>query len=438
MSNYINVFLALMAVIGVIGIATGSYIVLFMATLIVLAILFLRTWNKHIFDKLTINRYFKHNKVAAGQEIDYIIEIENRKFFPVIAMKMISTISTELDFLSGQTILKTKINKRFRDVFSLRWYEKIKRTYKIVPRRRGLKGIFSANLEYYDPFGFYKKFHQDGGRVRLYVHPRVLPVTIPKRDNMLFGTRVHRGWIFEDRLNKVGVRPYRSTDSFREINWKASAKSLELQSNIYKPSLDREVYIFHGLDIEKKWWLEETSNIMELSLICAASIAEMYFRKNYRIAFYSTLNAREESRTEYTSIELSPNGLQRDILLKMMALLNNNSNVSLARILEVELQKISRGSNIVIINESVNDEFRKTINRLKNSYQISVITIVSRKKNENKSGVKYENNENEYENKVDYKGNFNNKDMSLSINGVKQYFMKEEDWDEIEKVKLSG
>ncbi|MFP4017017.1 MAG: DUF58 domain-containing protein [Halanaerobiales bacterium] len=425
MSNYINGFLVLMAVIGIVGIATGSYIVLFMATLIILTILFLRSWNKHIFDKLTVKRYFRQEKIEVGQEIDYIVEIENRKFLPVIAMRLVSTLSTELDFLSGQTILNTTLNKRFRDVFSLRWYEKIKRTYKVLPRRRGLKGVFSANLEYFDPFGFFKNTHEEGGRVRLYVHPRILPVVVPRRDNMLFGTNVHRGWIYEDRLNKVGVRPYRSTDSFREINWKASAKSLDLQSNIYKPSLDREVYIFHGLENEKKWWLEETSNIMELSLICAASISEMYFRRNYRIGFYSTLNAQEESLAEYTSVDLSQNDLQRDLLLKLLALLNNNSSVSLDRILDREVQNITRGSNIVIINESFNDELRKTIDRLKNSYQISVVTLVSQK-------IFERNKEEEYEGRYTYE------DLGLRIKGVNQYFLEEEDWNEIEKIKLSS
>ncbi len=400
----------MMLILGTISVLTGNLIIFFISVLISLTVFFLRSWNKHIFDKLTVSRYFEQEKVQAGQEVEYFVEIENRKILPIIAMRLVSTLSTDLKFLDKKTdYVDYKLNKRFRDAFSLKWYEKIKRKYILTAKKRGLNGIFSANLEYYDPFGFFENHQEDGERVKLYVYPRILPVLVAKTEySMLFGTRMSKGWIFQDKLNKVGVRPYRSTDSFKDINWKSSARSMQLQSDIYKPSLDREVHIFHGLNTEEKWWLEDNANILELSLVCAASLCDKYFRDNFAVGFYSTLNSISESRGDYTSIEVSANNEQRELIYTVMSLLNSNSIINLAKVLEIERQKINPGATIIIIADSLEDKLRMIINHLKNKYQINLVTI----------------------------DDLNNENQRLHMPGIRQFFLKEGNWDEIEKIEL--
>jgi uncharacterized protein (DUF58 family) len=410
-SSYLGIFVIVISLLGLIGVFSGFYVIFFIAVLVLLTLLFSRSWNKHVFDKLIVRRYFSKEKAEPGEELEYVVELENRKFLPIIAMKMASTVSPDLKYISERIIFeRSRLNVRLRDIFSLRWYERVKRRYRVIPQKRGLLGVFSINLEYFDPFGFFENHMEDGESVKLYVYPRILPVITQEIDySMLFGTRAHQGWIFQDRLNKVGIRPYQVTDNFKEINWKASARTLELQSDICKPSLNQEVHIFQGLKTRDRWWDKDNTNLLELSLVCAASLCDSFFRKHFKVGFYSSLYSVNQSLDNYTAIEVSPNREQRELILTALTLLKGNSKIALSRILEMESKKINSGATLIIIIDEVDDQLRLVLNHLKRKFRVILISIVSSE--EQKPG-------------------------HLNISGVQQLFLKEGDWNGIEKIEL--
>lgn len=407
--NYVNIFTGLMVFIGIIGAVIQNYIMLFISFLSIMTIQSARYWNKHIFDKLVINRYFSQDKVETGKNLNYIIEIENQKFIPIIAMKVVSSMSPEIKFVSDKlNFVNSSLNVRFRDVFTLKWYEKVKRKYTIMPIRRGLHGVFSANLEYYDPLGFYENHQEDGTRVNLFVYPRILPVQLPTDDySTLHGSNPVQGWIYQDRLNKVGTRSYSPNDSFRQINWKASARSLELKSNICRPSFDKEVHIFHGLSSGKNWSVEGNFNLLELSLICSASFCDYYIKKNFRVAFYSNFYELYRKKEDITKINPAGGSEQLELIYKKMALLKNNSKYKLTDLLKNQKDSIAPGTTVLIITEELDDKMKLTLNYIKKMYNLVLVIIT----------------------------NFNNENIK-SMAGVKTFYLREEKWNEIKKIKL--
>jgi uncharacterized protein (DUF58 family) len=82
----------------------------------------------------------------------------------------------------------------------------------------------------------------------LTVYPRITPLTqlgLPSR--LPFGTIVSRQRLFEDPARPAGVRDFRSGDSIRQINWKASAHTRQLMVKTHQPAISLETAVLLNL-----------------------------------------------------------------------------------------------------------------------------------------------------------------------------------------------
>jgi hypothetical protein len=99
-------------------------------------------------------------------------------------------------------------------------------SYVVHAHRRGYYRLGPLLLKTSDLFGF---FPEQSGALRpdyLTVYPRIWPISqlgLPSR--LPFGTIASHQRLFEDPARPMGTRPFRSGDSLRQINWKASAHS---------------------------------------------------------------------------------------------------------------------------------------------------------------------------------------------------------------------
>jgi uncharacterized protein (DUF58 family) len=384
-----------------------AYNLFYVCLMLLLFLQFAYYWNKHIFTKLTVKRYLSRNKVQFGQELEYNIKLENRKLLPLLWLTINHNLSAAIQFTADKVITDTLISgqAKFKDLVNLRWYETMTRSYKITPTQRGKLYLHSATLSHSDLFGLFSNQISDQQLLKLIVFPRILSISTPEtKSSRLFGTRPQQGWIFEDKLNKTGVRPYQSTDSFREINWKASARQQKLMADIYKPSLENEIRIFQGVKSQNFRGTEVESNILELSLVCTASLCEMYFQAGMDVGFFSNLQLKNNFQNQYTKIPVSSNQQQHELILTSLALIKNNSRLKFTEVLNKEKRNINPGATIIIIINELDDELLADIQYYKQYFQLTLITIGPTEK---------------------------------QIKGIEQYYLDEEaQWDEIETLKL--
>ncbi|MFW6269734.1 MAG: DUF58 domain-containing protein [Bacillota bacterium] len=403
--NDLNLFVIILLALGIIALLAQIYVVFFLTIFICLFIFFLRYWTEHIFDKLTVERNFTREKVFSGQKFYLEIVISNKKLMPIIWLKLRSRISYEISF-ENPRYCSDIIGKRkvYQDLFSIKSYQTVKRKYALRVEKRGVMSSYMHVITYTDPLGFTKEYIDNEG-ISLIVYPRVLPLSAPLVDfALLFGSKPEAGWIFQDKLNRTGVRPYSSSDSFRQINWKASARSLELKSDIYKPSFDREVFIFHGLSKEYKIKDKATINNVELSIITAASLAEKYFQAGFTLSFYSNMKTKYSLRKDYLSISVKANQKQRELVYTALAQLKEKSDFAIEDIINIEKRNIVSTATIIIIIDSIDRDLIRVINLLKKNNNIILITIGKSDK---------------------------------VLNGIKQFYINDKEaWDEIEKIQL--
>lgn len=133
---------------------------------------------------------------------------------------------------------------------ALAGHETIQLSYTVRPFKRGYYRLGPATMWAGDQFGFWEQT----ARARpnyLTVYPHIWPLArlgLPSR--LPFGTLRSRQRLFEDPARPLGVRDFRSGDSLRQINWKASARYSQraLQVKTFEPAISLETAILLNLN----------------------------------------------------------------------------------------------------------------------------------------------------------------------------------------------
>lgn len=145
--------------------------------------------------------------------------------------------------------------------------------YQVQAGRRGFYQIGPARLTSGDLFGLIRPSTGQLAPDYLTVYPQIISLAelgLPSR--LPFGTIASQQRLFEDPARPAGVRDYRSGDSQRQINWKASAHANQLLVRRYQPAISLESAILldlHKESYEKKDWRYHT----EWAIVVAASLA---------------------------------------------------------------------------------------------------------------------------------------------------------------------
>lgn len=406
MSKLYYFFIFSLIIITLFSSYNGNTTLVFMNMIILLVLLLLRYWNKHIFDKLTVDASFLPAKVYPGQQVIYQLVIENRKFLPILSLRVREDNSSEIDFVNKQFTHKYIIGEScFQDMFNLRWYQKVKKRYQIKSGDRGLYLLKDMTLSHYDFLGLYTNNKKIDEQRILTVYPRLIPLQLPETAySQLFGTNMSEGWIFEDELNKIGVRPYHQTDNFKQINWKTSARHLQLESNIYKPSFDRETHIFLGNSLKLQTSSTKVINRLEIAIICAASLVNECIKANYKVGFYTNYVNKKKKGNGYSIVRSSKSPEQLEQILTTMARLGYSAISKLSKILKIELEAIPHGSTIILISLEIDEEVEKLLDYYKKFYKIIFIQVGG------------------------------DREITTGLN--KYYLAAEEDWHEIKKISL--
>jgi uncharacterized protein (DUF58 family) len=190
-----------------------------------------RLWGRYCLERVEYRRRLSQPRAAWGDEVDLELEVVNRKALPLAWLEVQEELPAALgparasvrrSHLSGRSLLTA--------LFTLRWYERVRRRYRVACLARGDHWFGPTVLRSGDVFGFETRERLIATQDRLIVYPRVVPVDrlgLPAADPL--GERATRDWLFQDPLRTVGLREYVRGDSQRRIHWGATARTGALQ-----------------------------------------------------------------------------------------------------------------------------------------------------------------------------------------------------------------
>ncbi|MCP4423246.1 MAG: DUF58 domain-containing protein [Chloroflexi bacterium] len=197
-----------------------------------------------------------------GETVPVTIRLQNQSRLPIPWINFSESLATELT-------MGRKVNR----AVSLRGKESARFSYEVLARRRGFYRLGPLRLTSGDLFGLFEPQQGYVSADTLTVYPRIIPLTqlgLPSR--LPFGTLASRQRLFEDPTRPAGVRDYRSGDSLRQINWKASAHTRHLLVKMYQPAISLEMTVLlnlHSDDYDPK----SRSSRVEWAIEVAASLA---------------------------------------------------------------------------------------------------------------------------------------------------------------------
>lgn len=203
---------------------------------------------------VTYTRTFSSQQLFAGQTVWMLEILANRKRLPVPWLRVESLLPAQLVFKQQEDHMVINRGDQLQNhasLFSIPSYTEIVRKHEIVCPHRGKYRIASYTLSYGDAVGVTMKTEKLPADIEIIVFPKLKELRDFPLDarKCLQSVRSMSNSIMEDHYYVAGVRPYRQGDSFRLVNWSATAKSGELLVHKRESMRDNDLTIFLNAEL---------------------------------------------------------------------------------------------------------------------------------------------------------------------------------------------
>ncbi len=334
-----------------------------------------RLWSRYCLTRVEYQRRLSASHVFFGEEVQLEVEVVNRKPLPLPWVRIDDEIPEEVTLLKGKTDLSFKETRLvLSNHLSLWWYHKIKRRYPISCLQRGYFIFGPARVQSGDLFGFFKREIEIPQVNYLMVYPKILPMEklgIPSKQPL---GDIRTRHIFEDPILTLGVRDYHFGDSLKRVHWKTTARTGKLQTKVFEPTTTLDVGIF--LDVRTTvpplWGF--VPELLELSVIAAASIANYAVAQGYRVGLYA--NQSKQSSAELIRIAPSQHPDQLLHILEALAQVQPVETIPIEKLLQKENSGLPWGSTMLVITAAPTDALLSTLVKMRRAGRRVVLVLV--------------------------------------------------------------
>lgn len=243
-------------------------------------IVYRRFWDRH----LAVSLRFEDKYLQEGDTGWLTETIENRNRLPLPMIKIKFQCSRELQFSDAGETAVTDFYYR-NDIFSVMPYKKITRRLEFTGKKRGYYQIRSVDYVGADLF-LSQEFHrQEKSDTICVVYPRPLDksLILPVLRQMQGELQSRRQYI-EDPFEYRGIREYQPFDEFKQVNWKATARTGELKVNERGYTTRQGVRLF--LNLTDAGILKHEDALEDIIRLCVTLCMELLAAGN-RVAVYA-------------------------------------------------------------------------------------------------------------------------------------------------------
>lgn len=339
-----------------------------------------RLFKRWALTKINYDRQFDRTECYAGDEVELIERISNRKLLPVPWLRLEAMMSSHFHFMgqADMEIDKGKLLQNHSSLFSLMSYTEITRRHQVHCLKRGYYYFNTATMTSGDVLGLIKEHQQLYIKCRIMVYPRTIPIEdIPLPSSKWLGDLIVRRWIVEDPFFIHGVREYQAGDPMNSIHWKATARSGKLQVNQRAFTADHRLMIILNIDDSPNMWDAVTNpEKIEQGIIYAASIAEYVIKQGIPTGFAS--NGRVVGGQLRTPIHIPcQNGPSHfRTIMESLAKLELWRSIPFEELLRRAVDTAGTSMDCLILTCSLNESLEKEITRIRSlGHTIDIILL---------------------------------------------------------------
>lgn len=324
-------------------------------------------FQRFVLRKIKYQRHLTVKTCFRGDKIDLIEEMTNAKWLPVPWLRVESQLSTHLHFQRQENLSVSSGNfyQNHKSFFSLAPFTKITRKHHITCAKRGWYKLQSVSLTGGDLLGISSVSQQIDLDGQLLVYPK--PAQVPVHElpyHSWQGDQSVRRWIISDPFVNAGVRDYQAGDTYKQINWKATAKTGNLQVHQHDFTADRRLMIYLNVDDAEGMWRNVTDmDLIESGIEWAAGAAESVIGQGMDVGFAANMpliGSRE-------SVHIEPRAGHEHLigLLECMAKLEIERTELFHTMLEREAQSGFSERDVLIITAYWNNQLEEQAEQLR-------------------------------------------------------------------------
>ncbi|MFC5529041.1 DUF58 domain-containing protein [Cohnella yongneupensis] len=320
---------------------------------------------------VTYDRSFSAEKLFAGQTVWLSETIANRKRLPLPWLRVETLMPAQLVFINKETDLSINRGDQLQNhasLFSIPSYTEIVRKHEVLCPERGCYSVSSYSISLGDLVGLSVKSEARAPSVsEIVVFPKVmdfkdLPLSARK---YVYSIRSMLSPIREDHYHVAGVRPYRDGDSFRLINWNATAKTGELLVHKRESMCDNDLHLLVNAELlDQANNRRVTKEQFERALSYAASAAHYIIAGGGKAGLIYNGTVVGHGETVYR-LPAKAGAAHLDTLMEALARIEPVTRLGMSYLLEQLIAERTRGLNFLYITGFIDAAQEELVQRLR-------------------------------------------------------------------------
>jgi uncharacterized protein (DUF58 family) len=332
-------------------------------------------WGRYCLVGVTYARHFASTRLFFGEETDLWIEVVNAKPLPLTWLRAEDEFPLELKIQNTDPAFVTPNRHSLVNLYSLRWYERVRRRYRLIGRQRGLYQFGPVTVLSGDLFGFRVSRSEMDYQHTVVVYPKIVPV---KNLNVLAARPVGDfktdRRITEDAFRLAGVRDYRTGDNPRHLHWKATARRSILQTKTFDPSASQHILILLNCQTLEHYYEGHIGDFLETAIVVAASVANEALEQRRPIGLAS--NAALRNSKQWVHIPVSRHASQPLQLLEALAQIDVPPLITFENLIRLETARLPYGTTVLAISSITTDPILSALLDLRSAgHPIGLISI---------------------------------------------------------------
>jgi uncharacterized protein (DUF58 family) len=359
-------------------------------------------WYHYCLHGVSYRRKFKEHHLFSGEETELSIEVTNAKPLPLPWLMIRDGFPKSVALLTGMLQSSSTASDdaalyrdgssengfaarsdapviSLTDMLSLRWYERVQRTYRIQVQKRGVYAFGPADITSGDIFGFGERGTRFEELDHLIAFPKVVsieqlglpPDFIPAEKPGGEDRALRR--IIQDPLRMASVREYVAGDSIRHVHWKSTAKLNQLQTKVFDPSASHVITLFADVQtVHNPYGF--ISEYLELVISATASVAVHALDKRHAVGLL--VNGGPSGSSYWTRVPAGRSAEQGARILEALAPLTGFRLQPMYQTLRRSMPLLPYGSSVVVITARPVEEVQVSLLHIRDAgHPVVLLTV---------------------------------------------------------------
>ncbi len=334
-------------------------------------------WDRYCLARVEYHRAFTPRRAFYGETVTFTMEVVNRKPLPLAWLEVIDELPQELVVLRGRVTPSLRQRRQHLvNLFSLRWYERIRRQTTLRCDARGYFPLGPARLRSGDIFGFTVRGADVPTVDHLLVYPRVVPLAALGLPALHPIGEVRRRHPLADPTQVAGVREYTPGDPLRAIHWKATARAQRLRSKQYEASTSHRLAIFLNLDTLGRYaeYRGFVRPLLELNIMTAASVASWAVGCGYHVGLFA--NGYLPQGLRWVRILPAARPGQLTAVLEALATVFPTPVMPVGDLMQLEARELPWGTTAVVVSAVVDEPLRQGLIRVHEAGHDALLILI--------------------------------------------------------------